>query len=53
MYNDDCLPDARVNTPRRADRDASSETSWSLFCSAIREEMKSRRRQHRSAASSN
>jgi hypothetical protein len=30
MYNDDCLPDASVNDPRRADLAASSEISARL-----------------------
>jgi hypothetical protein len=30
MYNDDCLPDARVKDPRRADLVASSEMSACL-----------------------
>jgi hypothetical protein len=43
MYNDDCLPDASVNDPRRADRAASSETSARLSCCDICDEAESNR----------
>jgi len=33
MYNDDCLPDASVKLPRRADRAARREISARLSCS--------------------
>jgi hypothetical protein len=38
MYNDDCLPDASVNDPRRADRAASNEINARLSCCDMRVE---------------